>query len=463
MEREAYSPFEFAEIAQVHPGSIADECGIQAGEFLLALNGKPVLDIFDFRSKEREENILLTIGAQDGAVVEYEIEKDEDELLGLEFVNPLLSDCESCDNHCLFCFIDQLPPGMRSSLYFKDDDSRLSFLTGNYVTLTNLTDEELDRIISYRFSPLNISVHATDTALRRKLLGNRKAGELLPRLERIAKAGIKINAQFVLCPQINDGSALDQSIEDLVNTCGDALASIALVPVGLTKWREENRLYKLKGYEAEDAKKVLDQVQLWQKRLHQKLGRRLVYAADEFYLLADLDFPRAEEYEDYPQLENGVGMSRVFLDELLEALEQDDSFMKPELTRDVGRSYPQNGRLHLASSVLGAKVIGRYLPLLQKRFNRELLLSTITNQLFGESITVTGLLVGKDIIEQMSPKMREGDMILICDSMLRGDENIFLDDTGLEELSDKLSCRLAACGQGGGEFFSALLALEKEE
>lgn len=458
MERQFYDLVENAEVAHVQRGSIAAEIGISAGDRLISLNGKKILDVFDYRTREKEENILLLVESPGGELTEYEIEKDEDEELGIEFQNPLLSHCESCSNHCLFCFIDQLPPGMRESLYFKDDDSRLSFLTGNYITLTNISDEELDRIISYHLSPLNISVHATEPSLRRRLMGNRKAGELLERLKRIVAAGIRINCQFVLCPGLNDGEALERSLRDLLREVNGGLLSIALVPVGLTSWRDKNRLYPLRPYTRQEARSLLRQVERWQERFSAELGRRTLYAADEFYLLAEEDFPAAEAYEQYPQLENGVGMARLFLHEWsLPAGSQTKG-----LSRSVGEEYPVGKRLHIATAELGEKVLSKVKEQMEKESGLEIVIHPLTNLLFGERITVTGLLCGRDIASQLRTKIKAGDSLLLCDSMLRGDENIFLDDFTLEELAGELKCRVSACGERGEDVRCALALLGKE-
>lgn len=452
---------EDAEISRVLPGSIAEELGIEKGDRVLELNGTRVIDVFDYRLREKEENILLLVQSRNGELIEYEIEKDEDEELGLEFENPLLSHCESCDNKCIFCFIDQLPPGLRQSLYFKDDDSRLSFLTGNYVTLTNMSDAELNRIISYHFSPLNISVHTTDPRLRRKMMGNKDAGQLMERLKRIISAGIQVNCQFVLCHGINDGEALDRSLSDLYEL-GDGVLSIAAVPVGLSRWRKENKLYRLEPFSPEAAAAVVEQTRKWQQRFLEKSGRRVFYASDEFYLLAGASLPDPDDYEGFPQLENGVGMASLFLDEIDEVLNHKLPADIP-YSRDIrvrGRKGPE--RVHIATGMLAAPLIEKMRSACEDHYDLEIVIHPIVNRLFGERITVSGLLTGQDIAEQLNGKIKNDETLLICDSMLRGDENIFLDDWSLEKLSETLDCRICACAESGRAFMSALTALRKE-
>ncbi|NLW10474.1 MAG: DUF512 domain-containing protein, partial [Clostridiaceae bacterium] len=283
-------------ISQVKTGSLAQELDILPGDRLISIDGQPVLDIFDYQVRQLNEELLLLIEKADGSKIEYELEKDEDEDLGLVFDNPLLDDCTSCHNRCIFCFIDQLPAGMRKTLYFKDDDMRMSFLHGNYVTLTNLDDQELDRLISYRFSPMNISVHATDPVVRMRMMRNKHAGELYPRLQKLAAAGIALNCQLVLVPGVNDGVVLEQTLTDLA-ALGDNILSIAMVPVGVTRYREENRLFPVRVFSESEADAVVETVNKWQEHHLADKGRRTVYAGDEFYLRAGRDFPPADDYE----------------------------------------------------------------------------------------------------------------------------------------------------------------------
>ena len=295
------------------------DLGIQSGDRLLGIDGRPVLDVFDYQIRQLAEELVVSIQSRNGELLEFEIEKEEEEDLGLEFENPLLSECTHCHNRCVFCFIDQLPRGMRRSLYFKDDDMRMSFLHGNYVTLTNISDEEFDRLVSYRFSPMNISVHATDPEIRRKIMRNRHAGNLFERLQKLSANGIKLNCQLVLCPGWNDGAVLEQTLEDL-SSLGDAVMSIAMVPVGITRYREENGLIPMDPFSVEGARNVIRTVEIGQTKRLRATGNRTIFAGDEFYIRAGLPFPAAEEYEDYPQLENGVGMAALFIDTMQDFL-----------------------------------------------------------------------------------------------------------------------------------------------
>ena len=292
-------------IIKVEKGSIAEELGIEPGDILMTINGKAVEDVFDYRFLINDEYIELGIKTKQGEECLAEIEKDYDEDLGIIFESGLMDDAKSCKNKCIFCFIDQLPKGMRSTLYFKDDDSRLSFLQGNYVTLTNMKDEDLDRIIYYHLSPINISVHTTDMELRKKMLKNPNADKVLKNMDRLAEAGIEMNLQIVLCKGINDGEVLEKSISDLSKYYPHA-RSLSVVPVGITKYRDG--LYPMEPFGKDDSKEVIDIIEKWQKKLKKEIGSSFVFIADEFYINAGIEIPPSERYEDFPQIENGVGM-----------------------------------------------------------------------------------------------------------------------------------------------------------
>lgn len=457
-----------AVVKGVESGSIAADLGLQPGDRIVTLNGQALYDVFDFREREMESYLLLSVLSASGEAVDYEIEKDADEELGIIFENPLLVACEHCANRCIFCFIDQLPRGLRSSLYFKDDDSRLSFLTGNYVTLTNMSETELQRIIHYRFSPLNISVHSTDPRLRVRLMANKKAAELLPRLQRIVASGIHINCQFVLCPGLNDGAALDHSLRDL-EELGEGVESIALVPVGITRFRQENHLYPLRNYTADEARALLAQVRGWQEHFLARQGRRLLYAADEFYLLAGETVPEEFSYEGYPQLENGVGMARALWTavkdyELAPQGSGPDTMPPADLEASFSRAPLRSGqkaigRLTIASGVLGRQVLEAVGEKLRAILQLPLRIVAIPNQLFGETITVTGLLSGRDIAAALQGQMADDEALLICDGMLRQDEDLFLDDWHLPDLAAALSRSLFVCGESGDSLCRALAAI----
>lgn len=441
-------------ISAVTPGSIAEELGIAPGDRLLALDDNPVVDVFDYRMRQLKPHLLLTIDKQGTGLFEFDIEKDEDEDLGLEFSNSVMSDCEGCENHCVFCFIDQLPNGLRPSLYFKDDDMRLSFLTGNYVTLTNIDDAELERLIGYRFSPVNLSVHTTNPLLRTKMMRHRKAGDIMVRMRRIADAGLPMNVQIVLCPDMNDGDALDRTLDDLVSI-GPAIQSIAIVPVGLTRYRRENRLFELRGLETQDARRVLDQVASRQRALLAERGTRLVYAADEIYLKAGIPFPAAESYDDFPQLENGVGMVSLMRQELAEGLDAKEIFARPPIQvawpvgSDDGRVFRS---LIIVTGTAAGPLLAPWMERLSNRFGMDVRLVPVVNRFFGETITVAGLLTGQDIQLQLAEELarwpeqeRYAAGIILPDCLLKSGEDVLLDDVTLTDLAHGLFLPVLAC------------------
>ncbi|MCD7957904.1 MAG: DUF512 domain-containing protein [Lachnospiraceae bacterium] len=305
-------------IKEVAPDSIAWELELVPGDVVLSVNDQPIEDIFDYQYLINEEYLTLQVRKTDGEEWELEIEKEFEDDLGITFESSLMDEYRSCRNHCIFCFIDQMPKGMRDTLYFKDDDSRLSFLQGNYVTLTNMSDHDIDRIIQYHMEPINISFHTMNPALRREMLRNRFAGDIFPKVRRLADAGIEMNGQIVLCRGINDGEELEYSIQELVRYLPQ-LRSVSVVPVGLTKFREG--LYPLKAFTPTDACRVIDCIEHWQKELYAEYGLHFIHASDEWYILAGRDFPEAGRYDGYLQLENGVGMMRLLHDEVVETLD----------------------------------------------------------------------------------------------------------------------------------------------
>lgn len=311
-------------IKSVTPGSIAEEMEIEAGDYLLEVNGTTIVDIFDYQLLCMDEFIDVVIEKSNGEQWELEIEKDENEELGLEFENGLMDEYRSCCNKCMFCFIDQMPPGMRETLYFKDDDSRLSFLQGNYITLTNMNENDVDRIIRYNLSPINISVHTTNPKLRCKMLNNRFAGDKLKYIDRLNAADVEMNGQVVLCKNVNDKEELERTISDLEKYIPN-MRSVSIVPSGLTKFRDG--LYPLELFEKEDACAVIDIIEKWQKHFYEKYGIHFIHASDEWYILAEREMPEEERYDGYLQLENGVGMIRSFIEEVkdyLDSIEGDD-------------------------------------------------------------------------------------------------------------------------------------------
>ena len=412
-------------IKSVTPGSIAEEMEIEAGDYLLEVNGTTIVDIFDYQLLCMDEFIDVVIEKSNGEQWELEIEKDENEELGLEFENGLMDEYRSCCNKCMFCFIDQMPPGMRETLYFKDDDSRLSFLQGNYITLTNMNENDVDRIIRYNLSPINISVHTTNPKLRCKMLNNRFAGDKLKYIDRLNAADVEMNGQVVLCKNVNDKEELERTISDLEKYIPN-MRSVSIVPSGLTKFRDG--LYPLELFEKEDACAVIDTIEKWQKHFYEKYGIHFIHASDEWYILAEREMPEEERYDGYLQLENGVGMIRSFIEEVkdyLDSIEGDDRVIN----------------VSTISGVLAYDTIKSSCDKINKKFpNVNVHVYKIINDYFGHSITVTGLLTGQDICSQLSGK-ELGDNLLLPTNTLKADENIFLDDMTLEEF-EKNYCKI---------------------
>ena len=435
-------------VFEVREGSIAAEMEIEKGDELLSVNGEKIEDIFDYRFLTEDENITLLIRKPNGEEWELDIEKDEDEDLGIEFENGLMDDYRSCSNHCIFCFIDQMPVGMRKSLYFKDDDSRLSFLQGNYVTLTNLSDHDIDRIIKYRLSPVNISFHTTNPELRCRMLNNRFAGEAIKKAERLFNEGIRMNGQIVLCKGINDGAELNRTIGDLTRFI-PCLESVSVVPVGLTRYRD--KLYPLSGFDKEDADKVLKTVHDWQDKCYKDFGTHFIHAGDEFYILAGRDMPAAETYDGYLQYENGVGMVRSFVDEFYEALEDirenPDKWPEKTIKRDVSMAGGVLFNREKEGMIRDLKTL--YPEITVRNY-------AIKNNFFGEKITVSGLLTGKDIIEQLSGK-ELGNVFFLPENLLRSGTDVLLDDLTLNDISEKLNVRVDTISSDGWDFAEKIL------
>lgn len=432
-------------ILAVEPGGPASHAGVRPGETLLSINGNEICDILDYRFYETDRHLSIVLRDGAGAERTVQIRKGQYESIGLEFETYLMDQQHSCTNRCIFCFIDQLPKGLRKSLYFKDDDSRLSFLFGNYVTLTNLKEREVDRIIKMHISPINISVHTTNPELRVKMMGNRFAGKSLDILYRFAKAGIKLNCQIVLCRDINDGEELDRTLKDLTSLW-PSVQSVAVVPLGLTKYRQG--LYPLTGYDSETARAVVRQLERWGDRCEQKYGQRICYAADEFYLKAQLPIPPAPFYGDFDQLENGVGLMASLKQEFLDALED---FVPPVSARKVT----------LATGVAAYPFLDTLLDELRQRcHNLTCNVVPIVNDFFGDTITVAGLVTGGDLLNQL--RGRElGDALLLPDVMLRREGDIFLDDVSLEELSEALQIQIITVPNDGYALLDAVVGREE--
>ena len=428
-------------IKEVEEDSIAAELGIEPGDILLSVDGEEVADIFDYRFRIRSEQITLLVRAKQGGEYEFEIEKDEEDDLGLVFESGLMDEYRSCSNKCIFCFIDQMPPGMRETLYFKDDDARLSFLQGNYVTLTNMKDADIDRIIRYRLQPINISVHTTDPELRCRMLNNRFAGKALGNIKKLYDAGITMNGQIVLCKGINDGEKLKKSIRDLAEYIPH-MQSLSVVPVGLTRYREG--LYPLEPFEKEDAEAVLEIIHAEQRRIYEEYGTHFVHAGDEWYLTAEEPLPDASNYDGYLQLENGVGMMRLLYDEFVEdmAAEAGDSAVTGSCSIACGTAIAPFMR----------KICGQFT---EKFPDARIHVYPVRNEFFGERITVSGLLTGKDIIAQL--KGRElGNRMIITKNMLRYGEDVFLDDLHVKDVEEALGAKILIAGAEGESFVGSL-------
>lgn len=441
-------------IKEVYPDSIAEEMEIEPGDVLLAINDQAIQDVFDYRFLIKDEYIEVLIRKPDGEEWLLEIEKDYDDDLGLEFENDLMSEYRSCCNKCIFCFIDQMPPGMRDTLYFKDDDSRLSFMQGNYITLTNMKEEDIDRIIKMQLAPINISVQTTNPELRCKMLNNRFAGEKLKFIDKLYEGRVEMNGQIVCCKGVNDGAELKRSIEDLSKYL-PFMRSVSVVPAGITKYREN--LFPIALFTKEEAGEIIDLIESFQQGFYQEYGLHFIHASDEWYILAERDFPEEERYDGYIQLENGVGMMRLLRTEFGEAFaglkgsakyKELQKTLKRTITIATGRlAYPM--MCELASELteaFGGLTIHVY---------------AIRNDFFGETITVSGLITGQDLTGQLKERQAEGidlgDTLLIPINMLRMGEEVFLDDMTVADVERELGMKLTAVDSGGKDLLDAAL------
>ena len=428
-------------ISSVAPGSIAQEMGIEPGDALLEVNGKSPEDVFDYRYLMNEEEVLVLIRKANGEEWELEIEKEYEDDLGIEFENGLMDDYRSCRNKCIFCFIDQLPKGMRSTLYFKDDDSRLSFLQGNYLTLTNMSEHDIDRIIQYKLSPINISFQTMNPELRCRMLHNRFAGEIFDKVKRLKEAGIIMNGQIVLCRGVNDGAELERSIRELTAYMPQ-LESVSVVPVGLTRYRDG--LYPLEPFTKEDACEVLDMIHRWQDKLYKEYGNHFIHAGDEWYILAERPIPEEKTYDGYLQLENGVGMVRL---------------LEEEVAQTLARAKGDDRKIHrtIATGELAAPFLKKHVESVQKKYpNVDIEVVTIKNEFFGGKISVAGLITGTDLIAQL--KGRDlGDRLLLTNHMLKSGEPVFLDDLTVEDVQNALQIKVSIVESSGADFVSSLI------
>ncbi len=426
-------------IAAVYPGSIAERLGIAVGDKLLKINNSEFYDVLEYRYLISESELLLTVEKADGRIVDYTAATDYEDI-GIEFKSELIDDAKSCRNKCIFCFIDQLPKGMRDTVYFKDDDTRLSFLQGNYVTLTNMSDEEIDRMIKIRISPINISVHTTNPELRRKMLGNRFAGKVLDIMKKFAANGILMNGQIVACPGYNDGAELERTMLDLADLY-PYMQSVSVVPVGLTRYREG--LCQLQMYTKQTAGELIDLVEKYQQIFLEKYGTRLIYLSDEFYINADRPLPDAPSYEGFPQIENGVGLAASLFEEFDAAIE----LVKPK-------------KRHRHVVIATGELIYPFIRDMAKRLSDvsgvRIDVYAIRNDFFGGGVNVTGLICGSDIIAQLK-NIERGDALIISHDMLRDDDGIFLDDTTVDDVSAALGMEVVPVYNDGYEFVEKIL------
>lgn len=428
-------------IRSVEEGSIAWELGIEAGDKLISINDNKIEDVFDYHFLVNDEELVVLIEKENGEEWELEIEKDYEEDLGISFEQGLMDEYRSCRNKCMFCFIDQMPKGMRDTLYFKDDDSRLSFLQGNYITLTNMSDDDVRRIVKYHLEPINISFHTTNPELRCKMLHNRFAGDALKKVDILYEGGITMNGQIVLCKGENDGEELERSIRDMTKYLPH-LQSVSVVPVGLTKYRDG--LYPLESFEKEDAKKVLETIHKWQKKIYEEHGTHFIHAGDEWYILAEEEVPDEERYDGYLQLENGVGMLRLLQNEFAETfagLVGDD----------------REKEISMATGVLAYPYLKKMIEQLQTKYpNITVHLYKIINNFFGEKITVAGLITGQDLIGQLKEQPL-GDTLLLPCSMLRDGEEVLLDDVTLTDVKEALQVDIDIVKSSGQDFVEAII------
>jgi putative radical SAM enzyme (TIGR03279 family) len=415
------------------------------GETLTHVNGKQIVDVLDYKFYTYEPRLEVQLLDADGVTRTVKVRKMEGEDLGLDFETYLMDRARSCANNCIFCFVDQMPPGMRKTLYFKDDDARLSFLMGNYITLTNLSDREVQRIIDLRVSPVNISVHTTDRQLRAEMLCHKNAGRGIDIMERLAKANITMNCQIVSCPGINDGAALEKTMKDLA-AMHPAVNSVSVVPVGVTKYREG--LYPLKPYTREQAAAVVDQVEAFGKQCKERLGSTLIWCSDEFYLLAGRTLPEEAYFEEFTQLDNGVGMLRLLRQEFVRALDLMDQ-------EEMEGAVP----FSIATGVSAAPFLEELVALAaEKNGIIKGAVYPIINHFFGETITVAGLVTGGDLIEQLRGK-ELGQRLLIPANMLRSGERVFLDDVSLDDVERELGVPVIPVAQDGYELLDAMVGV----
>ena len=430
-------------ILTVEEGSIAEEIGIEAGDFIVSINGNEIKDIFDYRYMLNDQEITILFEKANGEEWEIDIEKDEYDDLGLGFGKGLMDEYTSCRNKCVFCFIDQMPPGMRQTLYFKDDDARLSFLQGNYITLTNMSEEDFERVIKFKLSPINISVHTTNPELRCRMLHNRFAGNIMTRIQALYDAGIEMNTQIVCCKGYNDGAELDRSIREL-SEFYPCVRSLSVVPVGITKFRDDKKLAKLTKFTPEESMDVLIQIHKHQEEILKKHGTRFVFASDEWYIMADHPIPPASYYEGFNQLENGVGMVRDLYDGVVKALSERDTDDREQL-------------VSIGTGTLVYPYIKQMAELVMEKFKGiRIQTFAIVNNFFGNDITVAGLLTAADIIDQLKDK-ELGKYLLLPDTLLKTGTDILLDDLTVPDIEKALNVTVRIVSSEGNDFVDSVI------
>jgi len=428
-----------SKISKIIGGSIAEELEIETGDILISINGTEIKDIIDYRFLLADDYVEVEIEKKDGEIWTLEVEKEYEEDLGIEFEKEIMDEAKSCCNNCLFCFVDQLPVGMRKTLYFKDDDSRLSFLQGNFVTLTNMSDEDIDRIIRYKISPINVSVHTTNPKLREKMLNNRFAGNIYQRLEKLANAGIKLNCQIVLCPGYNNGEELINTVKDLYKLY-PSIENVAAVPVGVTRFRKN--LNEITLYNHESSKKELENVFDFQSKTIKDIDTPFIRLSDEFYVLSGNEIPKAEFYGEFDQIEDGVGMIRLFRD---------------SISKDLNKlKIEGKGSFTLITGTLAFNEISKAAKAIEaKNNNVKVNVHKVINYFFGETITVAGLLTGQDIMKQIKVESVL-EYIIMPRNMFKSGENIMLDDVTIDELEKHFKKKIIICDYKGEDLIQLI-------
>lgn len=426
-------------IIKVLKNSIAEELELEVGDELLKVNGSEITDYIDYKFQISDETVMLEVKKADGEIWDLEVEKDYDEDIGIVFENPLMDNIKVCQNKCIFCFIDQMPKGMRKSLYLKDDDTRLSFLYGNFITLTNLSEDEIKRIIQYRISPIKVSVHATDPALRTFMMGNKQEKNVMEYLKRLTDAEITVDCQIVLVRDVNDGEALNKTIRDL-SSLQPYVRSVAIVPVGITDYRE--KLTQINPFDKESSLKLIEQIDSLQKEMYKKLKTRFVFLADEFYILANKDFPEYEFYEDFDQLENGIGLCRLLSWEI-------DEYLKKYKNKT-----PKFEEVTIVTGAAAYDLILKLSKKIMSHIDIKINVEKIINRFFGEKITVAGLVTGKDIIEQLENKNCKNIILPAC---MLNDDNVFLDDLKVSDIEKGLNSKIYVCEVNGEKLLKYLV------